>query len=53
MPIHSFSEAICGSSEDIAAAVARIEQNYGDELELHNVQAYLLTSWNWWSGVLA
>ncbi len=42
MPIHSFSEAIRGSSEDIAAAVARIEQNYGDELELHNVQAYLL-----------
>ena len=38
----TFSEAVREASDDIAAAVSRIEQNYEAETELHNVKAYLL-----------
>lgn len=42
MADHSFSEAVAEACRDIAAAVVRIEQKYEAEVELHNVQAYVL-----------
>ena len=42
MAHQSFTEAVQQVSDFVAQALTRIENNHGEEAELHNIRAYLL-----------